>query len=651
MKKFFSLVLALVMALSLTTVAWGAPVADTAAAQAALNAATDGTTIQLAPGVAYDALTVVPTANSNTTYKCNAHGEYTDAAAFQAHMAEAGWHGTPTYTTTLKNLTIVGAEGATVEGFVASSGHAYGTVHDYVLDKDVSGSAYYFILKIENLVFENVDFTGNVNICTSQAESVYDGVTFDGCTFTTGGTASGNGAAIRYYNENNNGNVKNLTVNNCSFDNCYQGVYTGHVNGITVTDCTFDTLGHNAVAVQDQGSCDHGDVVITENEFKNVDDRVIRFNEVGAGSDIIINNNVMEDCGDDAGELIKAASVDSAATVDLEANYWDGEDVDSGVIAGVLATTAKPTTYYTTAVNGALGGLTGVASTPASAAKGAYLTANMDTLSVYPGCDLDTYTYSLEHYTSGNAAAKTFDQKALWSTHKVTGAKVIEAVFVVAASAESADYAFVNGSQITYLSDVAGYTGNVTVLPTVDAKDADACGEMFVGGDYAAYTDANGKLYVEKAGGAVYNAGGKYVELVEVTVAGGTMVPCIVDTLQANPANYVDYVLYVIGHEYGYDTVTVKGETEVTAVFCKECKASFEFVEGTEAKAIAKFGAGNYNTVAAKLFVAKTAGAVSAPSTDKVTSAETFDAGIAMYVGMSVMAAAGSAVVLKKRED
>ena len=43
--------------------------------------------------------------------------------------------------------------------------------------------------------------------------------------------------------------------------------------------------------------------------------------------------------------------------------------------------------------------------------------------------------------------------------------------------------------------------------------------------------------------------------------------------------------------------------------------------------------------------------AVTTPSTDKVTSAETFDAGIAMYVGMSVMAAAGSAVVLKKRED
>ena len=40
------------------------------------------------------------------------------------------------------------------------------------------------------------------------------------------------------------------------------------------------------------------------------------------------------------------------------------------------------------------------------------------------------------------------------------------------------------------------------------------------------------------------------------------------------------------------------------------------------------------------------------PSTTKpVVSADTFDAGIGLYVAMSVMAAAGSAVVLKKRED
>ena len=41
---------------------------------------------------------------------------------------------------------------------------------------------------------------------------------------------------------------------------------------------------------------------------------------------------------------------------------------------------------------------------------------------------------------------------------------------------------------------------------------------------------------------------------------------------------------------------------------------------------------------------------VTTPAGDKVQSAQTFDAGIAMYVGMSVMAAAGSAVVLKKKD-
>ena len=53
----------------------------------------------------------------------------------------------------------------------------------------------------------------------------------------------------------------------------------------------------------------------------------------------------------------------------------------------------------------------------------------------------------------------------------------------------------------------------------------------------------------------------------------------------------------------------------------------------------------NYNIVVS-------AAAPSAPVVDgdKVESAETFDAGIAMYVGMSVMAAAGSAVVLKKKD-
>ena len=273
---------------------------------------------------------------------CTTH-DYTttNAEDFKKHLSDNQYHYTPYYTQTLKNVTIIGTEGATVNGFVASSGHVVGPAYDYVRDYDLSsGSLYYYTLKIDNLRFENVDFTAQVNICTSQDDSVYDGVTFEGCDFTTGGTASANGAAIRYYNEINNGNVKDIVVTGCTFNNCNQGVYVHHVNGITVTGCEFDTTGHNAIAMQGHdGAVDLKTVVITGNTFNKINDRVIRFNNVGADSDIKIQNNIMVNSGDDVGELIKATSVDSSAKINLEYNYWNNKEVSMAVASGLTAPT------------------------------------------------------------------------------------------------------------------------------------------------------------------------------------------------------------------------------------------------------------------------------------------------------------------------
>ena len=266
-----------------------------------------------------------------------------------------------------------------------------------------------------------------------------------------------------------------------------------------------------------------------------------------------------------------------------------------------------------------------------------------------------TYTYTLEKYTDGVAAAKTFDTYVIWQVEKATGAKTLALsgqTYVIAASATSADKAFVDGTSITYLANATTYTaGTMTKLPTVDVADAAKCGDMFVKDDAAAYVDENGKFYVEKAGGTVYNVGGKYVELVVSNYDNGAA-PWAYTVKQwaAKPTMGAD-TLAMIGHDYAADSEFVAGETEVTKVYCKECKASFAFVDGTLADAIAKFGAGNFAPWNG-LYVSLTAGvdAPAADATDKVESAETFDAGIAMYVGMSVMAAAGSAVVLKKKD-
>ena len=575
MKKFFSLVLALVMALSLTTVAWGAATALPAADANGVITLTEDVTLTFTgnAGMAVADGTVIDGAGY-TLKLVGPVGSYSSYAAFYNKTANAG--------IVVKNLKV-----------------------------DATGMTAGYIFDFANATYSNVDITGGSTLIVMGAG---DGIVVEDCEFT-GFT----GTAI---DTDVSGNV--VDIDTCVFTGADPATATAVIlrNGdSTAVGSTFNAK-LNLVA---------DDVAenVTGNTFNSrvklyTDDEVLTGNSFGTNGVIALDDPNLD--------------------VDASNNYWGGGAPTAAQLGG-----ASADTYYS---EPDLTGITGVASAPASAVKGAYITANMDTLSVYPGLDLDTYTYSLEHYVTGNAVAKTFDQKALWATHKVTGAKVIEEVFVVAASAESADYAFVNGAQITYLNDVVGYTGTVSVVPTIDAKDAEKCGDMFVGGDYAAYTDANAKMYVEKAGGTVYSVDGKYVELVPAAVA----TPVVGDLKTLTPVNYT---LYIVGHTYDYDAKTVNGDKTVTAVFCEECDAQFAFVEGTLADAVKKFGAGNFydNTVTklgvAKLYVAKTAAgsAVVTPSTDKVTSAATFDAGIAMYVGMSVMAAAGSAVVIGKKKD
>lgn len=236
------------------------------------------------------------------------------------------WSASAYYVRNISNLTLKAEEGTTVKinGLIASSGHVYGEVYDYVLDKAyTNGSAYYLIHNLKNVEFEGITFTSQVNICTSLGTTKIDGFTFKNCTFNINNTASGN-QAIRYYNENNNGNVKNITVDKCTFNNCFQGVYTNQINGITVNDSSFNTTGHNAIAIQSSthGAVNHQAVVITGNNFANIGDRIIRFGDVGAETQITIQNNTATNSGDSTGQVIKAQSLAEGITYSISGNSW-----------------------------------------------------------------------------------------------------------------------------------------------------------------------------------------------------------------------------------------------------------------------------------------------------------------------------------------
>ena len=250
---------------------------------------------------------------------------------FVAIKTSGQWSASAYYVRNMRNVTIQAAKGATVTvaGLTGTSGHVYGESYDYVLDKAyTSGSAYYLTQNWSNITIEGITFTAPVNISSSLGTTVIDGVTFKNCAFNIGNTASGN-QALRYYNENNDGNVKNLTVESCSFKNCFQGVYTQKINGVTVINSSFDTTAHNAIAVQSGSEpVNHKAVVITGNRFANIGDRIIRFGSVGADTQITIKDNTATNSGDSSGEVMKAQSLAEGVTYDISVNNWgDGKTV------------------------------------------------------------------------------------------------------------------------------------------------------------------------------------------------------------------------------------------------------------------------------------------------------------------------------------
>ena len=291
---------------------------------------------------------------SKTVYRHGSHaGEALSYADFIAYKNQSVWTESCYYERTVENVTFTANEGVTVKNFEADGGeHIYaGTapVYDYVRDTGswvTEGSCYYKRAILKNITFKGLTFWAKTDINTSESTTVYDGFTFTDCTFDLGTTADGN-QAIRYYNENNNGNVKNLVVEGCTFKTCSQGVYTAHVKNVTVTGSTFDTTGHNAIAIQDhKGPCDHGKVVITGNTFKNIGDRIIRFNNVGMGTTVTITGNTADgnsgklDKATGKREIVKATTlpVNAADSIKASGNDWGANTVVEGVFIDDYAT-------------------------------------------------------------------------------------------------------------------------------------------------------------------------------------------------------------------------------------------------------------------------------------------------------------------------
>ena len=300
----------------------------------------DGKTINFSAGF-YDRLYFGrPTkfAGSNTLYR---HGKYENETMsyedFIEYKNRPGWTEGCYYERKIENLTFTAESGAYLAGMTYFGGaHTYGTnVYDYVRDAAFNGSIYYHTLVARNIVYDGIDFKFDnadsepaLQIASSQIRTDIDGVVVKNCRFTGIGTI-GTRPAIRYYwelpKEKDDRAVKNLTVENSVFDNFFQAVYTQNACGVKVSGCTVKNTKHNAVAIQGGKSewlFNNGNVVITDNVFENIGDRIIRFGYVGNGTSVTISGNTAENSGDSAGEIMKAQVLEDGVTYDIHDNSW-----------------------------------------------------------------------------------------------------------------------------------------------------------------------------------------------------------------------------------------------------------------------------------------------------------------------------------------
>ena len=109
-----------------------------------------------------------------------------------------------------------------------------------------------------------------------------------------------------------------------------------------------------------------------------------------------------------------------------------------------------------------------------------------------------------------------------------------------------------------------------------------------------------------------------------------------------------------VEHEFLKKNVTFDAKGKPVSVKCSNCPKTFKVVEnGKQDKDLAddEYIVDGITGLNGYTVVLKNAGSTGTTSGSKVDSAKTFDAGIAMYVGMSISAVAGSAVVIGKKKE
>ena len=319
-------------------------VASAAAAQKALDNAVAGSVVKLQPGVNYGTLYLRPYAGGTATKNVDWIGN------------NYGWE---TYTL-FENLTIIGAEGATVDAIQIEGGTYYHTAHSQASTYPVMLS----LVELKNVVFDGVTFTGKggydpqgygnaVNL--SGGNIKVDGLTFKNCVLKN----SENNARLLYKTESTTNvhnyaytgetftfspSLKDITITGCTLDGGYIGIELRETENVTITNNVFNVADRNILLPVNTGCTYSGEITITGNVSNNAKERFVRADGTGDAVVVIKNNTIIDYEGEDV-DYIKVSNGNNVTVEDnvFGANVTNATELDAAIVNGATIILAEGT--------------------------------------------------------------------------------------------------------------------------------------------------------------------------------------------------------------------------------------------------------------------------------------------------------------------
>ena len=302
-------------------------------AQAALDSAVPGTTIQLAPGVNYGTLVFGRNASSQVVDISDLGGDATGNERYSRY----------------ENITILGAAGATVDQITFDNGRE-------------DANAIWNYIDVKNLTIKNVTFSG-----ASNAVKIPDGfaIAIDGLSLVNCKMIDTEGndrfvyqphSGYKTMNDKTTGEyvmtsgVKNLTITGCEITGAKQVIEARAMENLTITNNTFNGIKSRDILLsRDSNNYPDvyytGTITITGNTSINGEERFVRMAGAGDATVVIKDNTINNYMGADADYIKVTDSSNSAGLVTIDNNSvtyaWNGTTPTAKPDSLVVDTTSK----------------------------------------------------------------------------------------------------------------------------------------------------------------------------------------------------------------------------------------------------------------------------------------------------------------------